>query len=64
MDVDYLVCNDTSKEDLGGVLMQYGRVIPYISRKLRMHEDNYVTHDLELLAIVYTLKDWRHYLVG
>jgi hypothetical protein len=64
MDADFLVCTDESKEGLGGVLMQDGRVIAYISRKLRMHEENYATHDLELLAIVYALKVWRHYLVG
>jgi hypothetical protein len=64
MDVDFLVCTDASKEGLGGVLMQDGRVIAYISRKLRRHEENYATHDLELLAIVYALKVWRHYLVG
>ena len=39
-------------------------MISYISRKLRRHEENYATHDLELLAIVYALKFWRHYLVG
>jgi hypothetical protein len=44
--------------------MQDGRVIAYISRKLRRHEENYVMYDLELLAIVYALKVWRHYLVG
>ena len=64
MDADFLVCTDASKEGLGGVLMQDGRVIPYISRKLRRHEENYATHDLELLAIVYALKVWIHYLVG
>jgi hypothetical protein len=64
MDADFLVCTDASKEGLGEVLMQDGRVITYISRKLRRHEENYATHDLELLAIVYALKVWRHYLVG
>jgi hypothetical protein len=64
MDVEFLVCTNASKEGLGGVLMQEGRVIAYISRKLRRHEENYVTHDWELLAIVYALKVWRHYLVG
>jgi hypothetical protein len=64
MDKEFLVCTDTSKEGLGGVLMQYGRVIAYISRKLRKHEEKYATHDLELLAIVYALRDWRHYLIG
>jgi hypothetical protein len=64
MDADFLVCTDASKEGLGGVLMQDSRVIAYISRKLRRHEENYAMHDLELLAIVYALKVWRHYLVG
>ena len=64
MDVNFLVCTDASKEGLGGVLMQDGRVIAYISRKLRRHEENYAMHDLDLLAIVYALKVWRHYLVG
>jgi hypothetical protein len=53
IDTDFLVCIDTSKEGLGRVLMQDERVIAYISRKLRRHEENYATHDLELLAIVY-----------
>jgi hypothetical protein len=64
MDEEFLVCTDASKEGLGGVLMQDGRVIAYISRKLRKHEENYATHDLELLAIVYALRMWRHYLIG
>jgi hypothetical protein len=64
MDGELLVCTNTSKEVLGGVLTQYGRVIAYISRKLRKHEENYTTHDLELLAIVYALREWRHYLIG
>jgi hypothetical protein len=64
MDKEFLVCMDTSKEGLGRVLMQYSRVIAYISRKLRKHEENYATHDLDLLAIVYALRVWRHYLIG
>jgi hypothetical protein len=64
MDVELLVCIEASKEGLGGVLMQDSRVIAHISRKLKSHEDNYVMHDLELLAIVYALKVWRHDLVG
>jgi hypothetical protein len=61
---EFLVCIDASNEGLGGVLMQDGRVIVYISRKLRRHEENYATHDFELLAIVYALRVWRHYLIG
>jgi hypothetical protein len=64
IDEDFLVCTDASKEGLGRVLMQDGRVITYISRKLRRHEDNYATHDLDLLSIVYALRVWRHYLIG
>jgi hypothetical protein len=64
MDADFLVCTIASKEGLGRVLMEDGRVIAYISRKLRRHEDNYVTHDLELLSIICALKVWRHYLFG
>jgi hypothetical protein len=44
--------------------MQEGRVIAYASRQLRKHELNYPTHDLELAAVVHTLKIWRHYIMG
>jgi hypothetical protein len=63
MDEEFLVCTDASKEGLGGVLMQGSRVITYISRKLRRHEKNYATCDLELLAIFYALSVWRQYLI-
>ncbi|WVZ84564.1 hypothetical protein U9M48_031589 [Paspalum notatum var. saurae] len=55
---------DASGNGLGCVLMQEGRVIAYASRQLRKHEANYATHDLELAAVVHTLKIWRHYLLG
>ena len=42
MDAEFLVCTDASKEGLGGVLMQDELVIAYISRKMRIHEENYV----------------------
>jgi hypothetical protein len=64
MDKELLVCTDASKEVLGGVLMQDVRVITYISRKLRRNEENYTTHDLELLAIFYALRVWRYYIIG
>jgi hypothetical protein len=64
MDVEFLVCTDASKEGLGRVFMQDGQVITYISRKLRRHEENYATHNLELLSIFYSLRVWRHYLIG
>ncbi|WVZ78772.1 hypothetical protein U9M48_026428 [Paspalum notatum var. saurae] len=55
---------DASGSGLGCVSMQEGRVIAYASRQPRKHEVNYPTHDLELLAVVYALKKWRHYLLG
>jgi hypothetical protein len=44
--------------------MQRQRVITYASRQLTIHEKNYTTHDLELGAVVFALKMWRHYLYG
>ena len=44
--------------------MQNDKVIVYASRQLKKHEDNYPTHDLELAAVVFALKIWRHYLYG
>jgi hypothetical protein len=49
---------DTSGTGLGDVLMQEGRVISYSSRQLRCHEEHYPTHDLELAAVVMTLRTW------
>jgi hypothetical protein len=55
---------DASGTGLGCMLMQEGRVITYASRALRQHEISYPTHDLELAAVVHTLKIWRHYLMS
>ena len=44
--------------------MQHGRVIAYASWQLKSHEANYPIHDLELVAVVFALKIWRHYLYG
>ena len=63
-EVDFLVCTDSCKKWFRGVLMQGGNVVCYEPRKLNEHEINYVTHDLELAAIVHALKMWRHYLLG
>ncbi|GAU48856.1 hypothetical protein TSUD_288630 [Trifolium subterraneum] len=60
----FVVYCDASKLGLGGVLMQKGNVVAYASRQLKVHERNYPTHDLELAAVVFALKVWRHYLYG
>ena len=52
----FMVYTDASKENLGCVLMQNEKVIAYASRKLKSHEKNYPTHDLELAAVVFALK--------
>ncbi|GKD38945.1 retrotransposon protein, putative, ty3-gypsy subclass, partial [Tanacetum coccineum] len=59
---DFVVYCDASGLGLGCVLMQRGKVIAYASRQLKIHEKNYTTHDLELGAVVFALKIWRHYL--
>ncbi|GJV28572.1 putative nucleotidyltransferase, ribonuclease H [Tanacetum coccineum] len=61
---DFVVYCDASIKGLGAVLMQRMKVIAYASRKLKIHEKNYTTHDLELGAVVFALKIWRHYLYG
>ena len=61
---EYLVYCDASKDGLGCVFMQSGRVVAYGSRHLKNHEQNYPTHDMELATIVFALKIWRHYLYG
>ncbi|GJZ93184.1 hypothetical protein Tco_0665249 [Tanacetum coccineum] len=61
---DFVVYCDASGIRLGCVLMQRGKVIAYASRQLKIHEENYTTHDLELGAVVFALKIWRHYLYG
>ncbi|GJS13951.1 putative reverse transcriptase domain-containing protein [Tanacetum coccineum] len=61
---DFMVYCDASGIGLGCVLMQRGKVIAYASRQLKIHKKNYTTHDLELGAVVFALKIWRHYLYG
>nr|GEY59555.1 putative reverse transcriptase domain, ribonuclease H-like domain, aspartic peptidase domain protein [Tanacetum cinerariifolium] len=61
---DFVVYCDASNQGFGCVLMQRGKVIEYALRQLKIHEKNYTTHDLELGAVVFALKIWRHYLYG
>ena len=59
---EYVIFSDASLNGLGCVLMQEGKVVAYASRQLKPHEKNYPMHDLELAAIVFALKIWRHYI--
>ncbi|GJX80365.1 putative reverse transcriptase domain-containing protein [Tanacetum coccineum] len=59
---NFVVYCDASLQGLGAVLMQREKVIAYASRQLKPHEENYTTHDLELGAVIFALKIWRHYL--
>ncbi|GJR02677.1 putative reverse transcriptase domain-containing protein [Tanacetum coccineum] len=61
---NFVVYFDASHKGLGAVLMQNEKVIAYASRQLKIHEKNYTTHDLELGAVVFAFKMWRHYLYG
>ena len=60
---DFMVCTDASLEGIGLVLMQNGWVIAYELCKLKDHELNYPTHDLELAAVVHALVRWRHFFL-
>ena len=60
----YTMYCDASRSELGCVLMQSMRVVAYGSRQLKNHEQKYPTQDMELAAVVFTLKIWCHYLYG
>ncbi|GJT18196.1 putative reverse transcriptase domain-containing protein [Tanacetum coccineum] len=61
---DFVVYCDVSLKGYGAVLMQREKVTVYASRQLKVHEENYTTYDLELGAVVFALRLWRHYLYG
>ena len=61
---EYALYSDASKIGMGCLLMQDGKVVTYASRLMKPHEQNYPTHDLELVVVVFALKIWRHYLYG
>ena len=60
----FVVYSDASGKGLGCVLMQHVKVIAYASRQLKTHKVNYPVHDLELAAVVFSLRLWRHYFYG
>ncbi|GKG41245.1 putative reverse transcriptase domain-containing protein, partial [Tanacetum coccineum] len=61
---NFIAYCDASIKGLSTVLMQREKVMAYASRQIKIHEKNYTTHDLELGAVVFVLKIWRHYLYG
>jgi hypothetical protein len=64
MEKPFSIYRDASDQGLGCVLMQDGHEVAYASRQLRKHEEKYLTHDIELAAVVHALKIWRHYIIG
>ncbi|XP_062118095.1 uncharacterized mitochondrial protein AtMg00860-like [Humulus lupulus] len=60
----FVVYCDASKKGLGFVLMQNGKVVAYASRQLKDYERRYPTNDLELVAVVFAIKIWRHHVYG
>ena len=61
---EFMIYSDASLNGLGCVLMQEAKVVAYASRQLKPHEKNYPIHNLDLIAIVFSLKIWRHYFFG
>ncbi|GKA97785.1 putative reverse transcriptase domain-containing protein, partial [Tanacetum coccineum] len=61
---NFIVYCDALHKAYGVVLMQGKKVIVYASRQLKKNEENYTTYDLELGAVVFALRLWRHYLYG
>jgi hypothetical protein len=64
MEKSFSIYCDASGQGLRCVLMQDGHAVAYVSWQLRKHEAHYLTHDLELAALLHALKIWRHYLMG
>ena len=60
----YTMYYDASRVGLGCVLIQNRRVVAYASCQLKKNEQNYPTHDLKMVAVVFSLKIWRYYLYG
>lgn len=61
---DFAVFNYATGVGLGCFVTRRDKVVAYASRQLKIHEQNYPTHDLELVVVVFSLKIWRHHLYG
>ena len=60
----FVIYTNASNDGLECILILHDKVIAYASRKLKPHERNYPTHDLDLATAIFALKKWRHYLYG
>ena len=60
----FVVYSDAFHQGLRCVLLQHGKIVAYTSRQLKPYEQNYPTHNLELVAVIFVLKIWRHFLFG
>ena len=61
---EFTIYNDASRQGLGCVLMQDGKIIVYTSRQLKSYKQNHPIYNLDLTMVVFLLKLWRHYLYG
>ena len=61
---EFILQTDASAVGLGAVLEQDGHFIAYASRSLTVPERQYSVIQRECLAIVFALKQFRHYLLG
>ena len=66
---EYILHTDWSKFGIGAVLAQkddngHEYMIACISRSLNKHERNYPSFEGEMLAVVWAIKSFRHYLEG
>ena len=59
-----VIYSDAFKVGQGAVFMKNGKVVVYVSRQLKAHEENYPTHDLEMTVVIFALKIWQHYPYG
>ena len=55
---DFIICTNACNEGLGRVLLQENFIVAYESKKLKEHEKNYATYDLEFATIIHALKMW------
>ena len=60
----FVIFTNAFRVGFGSIISQDSKVVAYGSRQLKEHEKNYAPRDLDLVAVVFALKIWRHYLYG